>query len=98
MECSLEPDGFLQALSLMAAGRGWSRDMVSDNGTIFVGEHDVLRHLADQIEKEKVEPLTSNKGINCFTNRQKGRVHVVWRKQYGGVILYAWFTHRTIIY
>ncbi len=68
MVWSLESDGFLQALTRMAARRGWPRDMVSDNGTNFVGGNNELRELVDQIDKAKVESLTSNKGINWHWN------------------------------
>jgi hypothetical protein len=37
MAWSLEADGFLKALTRMVARRGWPRDMLSDNGTNFVG-------------------------------------------------------------
>ena len=61
---SLESDGFLQALTRMAARKGWQRDMVSENGTNFVGGNNELRELVDQIDQAKVESLTSNQGIN----------------------------------
>ena len=68
MVWSLESEGFLQALTRMAARRGWPRDMVSDNGTNFVGGNNELRELVNQIDKEKVESLTSNKGVNWHWN------------------------------
>ena len=68
MVWSLESDGFLQALSRMAARRGWPRDMVSDNGTNFVGENNELRELVRQIDQAKVESLTSNQGISWHWN------------------------------
>ena len=68
MVWSLETDGFLQALTRMAARRGWPRDMVSDNGTNFVGGNNELRELVNQIDKAKVESRTSNKGINWHWN------------------------------
>ena len=52
----------------MAARRGWPRDMVSDNGTNFVGGNNELRELVDQIDQAKVESLTSNQGISWHWN------------------------------
>ena len=52
----------------MAARRGWPRDMVSDNGTNFVGGNNELRELVDQIDQAKVESVTSNQGINWHWN------------------------------
>ena len=37
MACSFDTDGFLNALTRMVARRGWPRDMLSDNGTNFIG-------------------------------------------------------------
>ena len=65
---SLEPDGFLQFLTRMAARRGWPRDMSSDNGTNFVGGSNELRKLVDQIDQARVESLTSNQGMNWHCN------------------------------
>lgn len=68
MAWSLETDGFLQALTRMVARRGWPRTMLSDNGTNFVGGSNEIRELVAQIDKEKVNSQTSNKGLEWHWN------------------------------
>ena len=68
MVWSLETDGFLQVLTRMVARRGWPHTMLSDNGTNFVGGHNEIGELVAQIDKEKVESQTSNKGLEWHWN------------------------------
>ena len=68
MVWTLETDGFLKALTRMVARRGWPRDMLSDNGTNFVGGQKEISQLVNQIDKGKVQSLTSNKGIKWHWN------------------------------
>jgi hypothetical protein len=68
MAWSLETDGLLQALTRMVARRGWPRTMLSDNGTNFVGGHNEIRELVAQIDRDKVNSKTSNKGLQWHWN------------------------------
>jgi hypothetical protein len=63
MAWSLETDGFLKALTRMVARRGWPRDMLSDNGTNFVGGHNELQELVHNLDQDIIQRMTSNNGI-----------------------------------
>ena len=68
MAWSLNTDGFLNALTRMVARRGWPRDMLSDNGTNFIGGCKEISQLVKQIDRDKIQTMTSNKGINWHWN------------------------------
>ena len=59
---SLDTDVFLNAFIRMAGRRGWPQQMLSDNGTIFVGASNELKDLVSAIDQDKVQQMTSNKG------------------------------------
>ena len=50
---SLETDGFLKALIRKVPRRGWPRDMLSDNGTNFVGGNNELQELVQHLDQDK---------------------------------------------
>ena len=68
MAWSLETDGFLKALTRMVARQGWPRDMLSDNGTNFVGGDRELQELVQQLDQDKIQRMTSNEGIRWHWN------------------------------
>lgn len=68
MAWSLDTDGFLNALTRMAARRGWPRDMLSDNGTNFTGGCTEVNQLVKQIDTDKMQRITSNNGLNWHWN------------------------------
>ena len=68
MAWSLETDGFLKALTRMVARRGWPRDMLSDNGTNFVGGDRELQRLVQNLDQDKIQRMTSNEGIRWHWN------------------------------
>ncbi len=68
MAWSLETDGFLKALTRMVARRGWLRDMLSDNGTNFVGGNNELQGLVQHLDQDKIQRMTSNNGIRWHWN------------------------------
>ena len=68
MAWSLDTDGFLNALTRVVARRGWPRDMLSDNGTNFIGGCKEINRLVKEINRDKVQKMTSNKGINWHWN------------------------------
>ena len=65
---SLETDRFLNALTRMVARRGWPRDMLSDNGTNFVGGNNELQELVKHQDQEKIQRMMSNNGIKWHWN------------------------------
>ena len=68
MAWSFDTDGFLNALTPMVARRGWPRDMVSDNGTNFIGGCKEINQLVKEIDRDMVQKMTSNKGIHWHWN------------------------------
>ena len=68
MAWSLDTDGFLNALTRMAARRGWPRDMLSDNGTNFTGGCNEINQLVKQIDTDKMQRMTSNNGLTWHWN------------------------------
>ena len=64
----VDTDGFLNALTRMVARRGWPRDMLSDNGTNFIGRCKEINQLVKEIDRDKVQKMTSNKGIHWHWN------------------------------
>ena len=58
----------MNALTRLVARRGWPRDMLSDNGTNFIGGCKEINQLVKQIDREKIQTMTSNKGINWHWN------------------------------
>ena len=68
MAWSLDTDGFLNALTRMVARRGWPQDMLSDNGTNFIGGYKEISQLVKQIDRDKIQTMTSDKGINWHWN------------------------------
>jgi len=53
MAWSLDTDGFLNALTRMAARRGWPRDILSDNGTNFTGGCNEVNQLVNKLTKTR---------------------------------------------
>ena len=68
MAFSEDTDGFLNALTRMVARRGWPRDMLSDNGTNFIGGCKEINQLVKEIDRDMVQKMTSNKGIHWHWN------------------------------
>ena len=63
---SLDTDSFLNANFRMASHRGLTKDVVSDNGTNFVGESNELKEL-EALDKKKIQDTTSY-GVNWHFN------------------------------
>ena len=64
MASSLDTDAFLNAFVRMTARRGWPQQMLSDNGTNFVTAMRELRDLVSTIDQDKIQRMTSNKGVS----------------------------------
>ena len=71
MAWSLNTDGFLNALTRKVARRGWPQDIISDNGTNFVGGNKEIRQLVElvaQLDQERLQNITSNKEMKRHWN------------------------------
>ena len=68
MASSLDTDAFLNAFVRMTARRGWPQQMLSDNGTNFVSASRELRDLVSAIDQDKLQRMTSNKGVSWKWN------------------------------
>ena len=64
----LDTDSFLNAFFRMVNRRGLPSEVLSDNGTNFVGANRELRELVQQIDKNKVEQKTADRGIKWHFN------------------------------
>jgi hypothetical protein len=71
MAWSLETDGFLKALTRMVARRGWPRDMLSDNGTNFVGGNNELKELVQHLDQDIVQRIQFK--FKCLFIRSKDK-------------------------
>ena len=65
---SLSTDSFLNAFFRMASRRGVPQDVLSDNGTNFVGANNELCELVNALEKDKIQDKTSNVGVKWHFN------------------------------
>jgi hypothetical protein len=72
MATSLETDGFMNAFVRMVARRGWPRDMLSDNGTNFVGAAKEIQSLVENLDHEKIQRMTANEGVKWHWNPPAG--------------------------
>ena len=63
----LDTDSFLNAFFRMASRRGLPRDVLSDNGTNFVGANNELEELA-ALDGEKIQENTANYGVTWHFN------------------------------
>jgi len=78
MAYGLDTDSFLNAFYCMANRRGLPEEMISDNGTNFVGTERELRELVEQLDQDKIEKSAASKGIEWSFN-------LPWAPHFGGV-------------
>jgi len=65
---SLTTDSFLNAFFRMTSRRGLPQDMLSDNGTNFVGADNELKELVARLDKDKIVNSTANHGVKWHFN------------------------------
>lgn len=70
MAASLDTAGFLNAFARMVARRDWPKMMLSDNGTSFIFGDREIRELVAQIDKDKIQRSSANKGVDWPWNPQ----------------------------
>ena len=63
MAFSLSTADFLKAISRMVATRGKPEEVISDNGTNFVGAERELRELIQSLDQTRIADDSANKGI-----------------------------------
>ncbi|CAB4030216.1 EGF-like module-containing mucin-like hormone receptor-like 1, partial [Paramuricea clavata] len=68
MAWSLDTDAFLNAFARFTSRRGVPKEVVSDNGTNFVGAVNELKELAGQLDEEKIKRKTSDKRVRWLFN------------------------------
>jgi hypothetical protein len=68
MAYSMDTDSFLNAFFRMVNRRGLPAEVLSDNGTNFIGAERELRELVNMLDKEKISNTAANKGIKWQFN------------------------------
>ena len=72
MAYSLDTDSFLNAFYRMTSRRGLPQEVMSDNGTNFVGANTELKELISKLDKSKIEKSAANNGIKWHFNPSLG--------------------------
>ena len=72
MASSLSTADFLKAFSRMVATRGKPEEVISDNGTNFVGAERELRELIQSLDQTRIADDAANKGIKWSWNPPLG--------------------------
>ena len=65
----LDTDSFLNAFYRMTNRRGLPQEMISDNGTNFVGANRELRELVTKLNQGKIKRSAANKGVKWHFNK-----------------------------
>ena len=78
MTYSLDTDSFVDAFYRMASRRGLSQEILSDNGTNFVGANTELKELTRKLDKSNIEKSAANNGIKWHFNPPLGHTSVVF--------------------
>jgi len=68
MAYGLDTDSFLKEFYHMANPRGLPEEMISENGTNFIGAVRELKELIEQLDQDKIEKSAANKGIKWSFN------------------------------
>ena len=68
MAWGLDTDAFLNAFTRFISRRGVPKEVVSDNGTNFVGAVNELKSLVSELDEEKIKSKTASKGVRWLFN------------------------------
>ena len=68
MAWGLDTDAFLNAFTRFISRRGVPKEVVSDNGTNFVGAVNELKSLVSELDEEKIKGKTASKGVRWLFN------------------------------
>ena len=72
MAYGLDTDSFLNAFYRMVCRRGRPEEVLSDNGTNFVGAEAELKELVNALDQDKIKSSLANKGIKWKFNPPVG--------------------------
>ena len=72
MAWAMDTDAFLNAFSRFASRRGVPKEVVSDNGTNFVGAVNELKEVFNQLDQEKIKRKTSAQKVKWLFNPPAG--------------------------
>ena len=64
----LDTDAFLNAFTRFISRRGVPKEVVSDNGTNFVGAVNELKSLVSELDEDKIKAKTASKGVRWLFN------------------------------
>ena len=64
----LDTDSFLNAFTRFTSRRGLPKEMVSDCGTNFVGAVNELKELISELDQDKIQQSTANRGVTWRFN------------------------------
>ena len=64
----LDTDSFLNAFTRFTSRRGVPKEMVSDCGTNFVGAVNELKELISELDQDKIQQSTANRGVTWRFN------------------------------
>ena len=64
----LDTDSFLNAFTRFTSRRGVPKETISDNGTNFFGAVNELKELVGQLDKDKIQGTTPQKGVKWTFN------------------------------
>lgn len=64
----LDTDSFLNAFYRMVSRRGLPKEVISDNGTNFVGGNNELMELVGLLDHKKIQQSTANLGVKWHFN------------------------------
>ena len=68
----LDTDSFLNAFTRFTSRRGVPKEIISDNGTNFVGAVNELKDLVAQLDREKIQRVTAHNGAKWSFNLPGG--------------------------
>ena len=68
MAWAIDTDAFLNAFSRFTSRRGVPKEVVSDNGTNFVGAVNELKEVFNQLDQEKIKRKTSAQKVKWLFN------------------------------
>ena len=72
MASGLDTDTFLNAFTRFTSRKGVPKEVVSDCRTNFVGAVNELKELYNQLDKEKIQHATADKGVKWLFNPPAG--------------------------
>jgi hypothetical protein len=76
----LDTDSFLNAFTRFTSRRGILKEMLSDNGTNFVGAVNELKELVCQLDKDKIKRNATNVSVKWNFNPPAAPQSTMWKQ------------------